>query len=158
MVQKVKNTDTVKEEQIIEEKELVVTQATDWNSRNTNERLLQLPSGDVFRVRDVSLPNMVTKGIIPLNLTTQLMKMKENIEAAVKAGKNESEGIAEEEFKDIDGICRNFALLAVIQPVLVENHIADSDTICVHDIDFMDIMFLFSKCVRGGAEQFASFF
>ena len=153
-----KKDNTAVEEQVPEAKKLVVTQAADWNKSNTNERLLELPSGAVFKVRNVSLANMVTKGIVPLSITTQLLQMKKNIEKAVKDGKSEGDGIQEKDMNDLDGICRKFAVLAIVDPIVVENVTDNLSEICVHDIDFTDIMTIFMKCMRGGAEQFASFF
>lgn len=163
MVQKAKNTaakslDIPVGEQAPETEKLVVTQAKDWNKSNTDERLLELPSGAVFKVRNVSLPNMVTKGIIPLNVTTQLLAMKKNIESAVKNGKGEADGMGKSDFNEIDRICRQFTLLSVIEPTIVEESTGSPNEICVNDIDFMDMLHIFTKCMRGGADQFRSFF
>jgi len=137
-------------------KKAVVTTVAGYKKKNINERTLELPSGAVFRVKDVDLQSMLTKGYISLELLTTLMATGQTIAVNQTTKKPELDNIEKEQLGDIDKLARQFAVIAVVSPKLSLED--EQDSINVADIDFTDILFVFSNCVRGGAAKFAPFF
>jgi len=137
--------------------EVQVTSAKDWSVRNLNIRYLPMPSGAVFKVKNVDLMTMVSKGYMPLDLVNSFSHM------ADQARLNQQEtnvlgGIAEKDLIAMDKLCRKFASLAVIEPIVSDTEPTSDTIINSNDLGFDDVIFLFSECVKGGAGRFTGFF
>tara|TARA_R100000750_G_C2313363_1_gene83393 strand:+ start:323 stop:844 length:522 start_codon:yes stop_codon:yes gene_type:complete len=130
--------------------------ASQWKKKNLNERNLELPSGAIFKVKNIDIQTMLTRGYLSLELLNSLMVLGDKV--TENKGKNEPElkGIAENELKEVDDLARQFSVLAVVAPELSFG--SDKDSINVYDLIFEDVLFIFSNCVRGGATEFAPFF
>ncbi len=139
-----------------------VTSAETWRNDNLNIRKLLLPSGAVFLVKNVSLANMATKGIIPTPLLNQFMKVSEEKSTKKETDENILETYNSEDLSAIDTTMRKFAMLAVIKPKLVEQETSISDIdsafIPVEDLEFEDISTIFFECMRGGSQNYKEFF
>jgi len=133
-----------------------VVTASQWKKKNLNERVLELPSGAIFKVKDVDLETMASRGFLSLDLLDSLMSAGFKVIDNQQKKKKELENITDDNMKEIDDLARIFAVQAVISPKLSLN--GDPGSINAYDLDFIDVMFIFSKCVRGGAMKFAPFF
>jgi len=135
-----------------------VTSVQDWSKKNLDTRKLLLPSGAVFLVKNVSLANLATKGIITAPLLKTFAAMKDDV-----AGKDKTEAemlgsFGEDGMKDVDDLMRKFALIAVVAPKLTKSEGSTTDEISVNDLDFEDVADIFFNCMRGGAENYSEFF
>ncbi len=135
--------------------ELEITTASTWKKDNLNIRKLLLPSGAVFRVKNVSLANLAMKAYLSLPLLTSLIAKSEEAKKSKKKEADIAKDMKPEEMQGLDEIVNKVTLAAVIEPILSVN--GDNGSICVDDIDFNDKMTIFQECVRGGAGAFAGF-
>ena len=144
-----------------EEQEVIkplVTSPQEWAELNLNVRTIELPSGAVFRVKNVDLPTMVSRGYLPLDLITNFSGIATRVQKNKLGGASELSGITENELAGIDGICRKFAAVAIVEPRVSEIELTSDDVINVHDLGFEDVLFVFMQCVKGGGGAFAEFF
>ena len=137
-------------------KQVQVTTVSQWKKKNLNERNLELPSGAIFKVKDVDLQTMAIRGYLPLELMNSLTSAGLKIKNNTIEGKAELDGIKDNDITGIDELARQFIVAAVISPKLSLEDF--SDTVNVYDLEFPDVMFIFNNCIRGGAMKFAPFF
>jgi hypothetical protein len=136
----------------------VISKPGEWAKRNLDIRELELPSGEVFRVKNVDLPTMVSRGYLPMNLVNNFIGMAQRVSKNRAEQSEDLTGVAEKDLADLDGVCRKFALVAVIEPHLTETEPTSEESINVGDLSFDDVMFIFAQCVKGGGAAFAGFF
>ncbi len=137
--------------------EITVISAKDWITKNLNIRCLTMPSGAVFKVKNVDLMTMVSKGYMPLDLVNSFSKMAQQT-VLNQQETNTIGGIAEKDLIAMDKLCRKFASLAVIEPIISDTEPTSETVINSNDLGFDDVIFLFSECVKGGANRFSDFF
>jgi len=135
-----------------------VTSAQDWSKKNLDTRKLLLPSGAVFLVKNASLANLATKGIITAPLLKTFAAMKDDAAGKDKTETEMLESFGEDGMKDVDTLMRKFALIAVVAPKLTKSEGPTTDEISVNDLDFEDVADIFFNCMRGGAENYSEFF
>ncbi len=146
---------------MLDEQEAVKTAVTsprEWAELNLNIRLITLPSGAVFRVKNVDLPTMVSRGYLPLDLIANFGDLAKKVQRNKASGQEELNGISEKELAEIDGICRKFAVVAIVEPRVSEIEPTSDDVINVQDLGFEDVMVVFMQCMKGGGGSFAEFF
>lgn len=138
--------------------EIKVTSAGDWAKKTLDVRLVTLPSGSIFRVKNVDLQSMVSRGFLPMGLVGEFTSLADKVKQNVDGGKTELNEIGDKELKSLDTTCRKFAIMAVIEPRLSDTDPTSEDVISVNDLGFADVLFIFSSCVKGGAGNYAPFF
>ena len=156
-------TQPVPEQKAIPVNDMPIVSPSLWRKKNYNIRKLQLPSGIVVKVKDVDLANMAMSGAlsIPLlniffDLQSKLPKMDSEKAETEKALKD----FSGEDLMAMNEMVDKFVLKAVIEPKLVEKDtgaVEDEDAIPVNEMEFVDKMFIFQSCTRGGAASFAGF-
>jgi len=134
-----------------------VTTPKDWSKRNLNIRLLELPSGAVFRVRNVDLQNMLTQGYLPLALVNTFLETSARVSMNARQGKSEWDDMDEETIQKVDEVARKLVCLAVLEPRISMDEETSDDVINVNDLPFQDCLFIFANCVSGGALMFSPF-
>lgn len=148
----------MEEEKVVESPAILrVTTPKEWAEKNLNVREIELPSGTVFRVKNIDLPTMVSRGILPLDLLQGFMKLVDTADRA-ELEKGHLGGLSEKDMVALDGVCRKFVTAAVLDPHVSDTEPTSEDVINVQDIEFNDVIFIFSQCVKGGGRQFAAFF
>ncbi|MDO8715327.1 MAG: hypothetical protein Q7J73_00695 [Dehalococcoidales bacterium] len=141
-----------------EQQERTVTSPKAWADKNLNTRLVELPSGAVFRVRNLDLPTMVSKGYLPLELVNSFSGIANAVKQNQQTGKTELSGIAGKDLADVDTMCRKLIAVAVIEPRISAIEPTSDTVINVNDLGFGDVIFIFAECVKGGGGAFAGFF
>lgn len=139
-------------------KEVVSATPAEWIKQNLDIRHLTLPSGVIFKVKNVDMQTMLTRGYVKTSLLNSL------ISAQYKILKNKEknpdkimQGVERGELKEIDSLCRSFAIVAVVEPKITAEKESSEESINVNDMSFEDCLFIFHECVRGGADYFAPF-
>ena len=142
----------------VEPEKLIVTSTKDWVKKTLDIRNIKLPSGAVFKVKNIDLQSMVSRGFLPLGLINDFMLLSGKIKDNTEKSASELDNVTNDELKALDLTCRKFASLAIIEPRISGIEPTSDDVINVNDIEFLDVMFVFSSCVKGGASDFAQFF
>ena len=143
---------------VIENMEIV--SPAEWRKNNYNIRKLQLPTGIVVKVRDVSLSNMASSGILTLPLLTGFLEMKGKIgrvSKKTKSAKDVYSNIDDNDMKAFNEIINKIALKAIIEPKITEADTGEEDSIPIDELEFDDKVFIFQSCIRGGVDSFAGF-
>lgn len=147
--------------QHIDINEQPIVSPTEWREKNYNIRKIKLPSGIIFKVKNVDLTNMAMSGTLSLPLLDTFFKSQE-ISPKIRTEKPDGEDVMKDfsakDFIVMKEMIDRFTLAAVIEPKLTEKETGDEDTIPVTEIDFGDKLFIFQNCMRGGAANFAGFF
>lgn len=120
--------------------------------RAANEQLhdVPCPSGMVFKCRKVSIPFMVTSGILPLSLVAQMQKSQK-----ANPGASEAEVLAslniEEQIKSVEFAAK------VVRYVCVEPRIADvletENDITPDEMEVDDFTHILNWAMSGGGEE-----
>ena len=144
-----------KVEEIPVEKKII--SPAEWAKKNLNIRPLTLPSGITVKVKNIDLQTMLTQGYIRTGLLNSLMSAQTKILENRENKKKDMEDVKETDLSEIDSLCRSFVVLAVIEPTISKDEVTSDEVINANDMDFNDCLFVFTECVRGGAEAFAPF-
>lgn len=120
--------------------QLIVTPGATWRQPRTAGYIVQLPSGNVARLRPVALDVLVGNGTIP-DLLSPL---------AAKALWDETSGaqIAADPKLAVDYMALINAIVpaAMLEPLVVDNPTADNEITLV-DLDFTDKIFVFNLAI-----------
>ncbi len=150
----------ISEETVIPTDDMEIVSPVEWRKDNYNIRKLKLPTGIIVKVRDVSLSNMASSGILTLPLLTGFLEMKGKIgriSKKTKSAKDIYSNIDDNDMKSFNDIINKIALKAIIEPKITEEDTGEDDTIPVEELEFDDKVFIFQSCIRGGVETFAGF-
>jgi hypothetical protein len=125
--------------------ELTPTSGAQWRRETRDGFVVQLPSGNVVKMRPVALDVMITNGDIPDLLTPVAAKTlwKEMDANDIGDAVELATGVAE-----LFGIvCK----ASFVDPCIVDNPQVDNE-ISLDDIDFYDKAFVFQMATRGVSE------
>jgi len=117
-----------------EEGKSEVTSGKEWRQRRVEGWLETLPSGNVARLRTVSLLDFVNRGEIPDPLSAAVAEML--------GGKSKDIGDFEN-FKQFAGLAAFVCRQAFVLPRIVDDPKAD-DEVSILDIDFADQRYVFN--------------
>ena len=136
---------------------LPITTVSDFKKTYLNIRKIKVPSGAVFLVKNINLLFMISRGILPLPILMSMAKLHEkDISVVDNSTEKITEFITDDEFKTIDKMISAVTIEAVIEPPITEEDTENS--IQISSIDFIDKMFIFSECVKGGNTNYEEFF
>lgn len=124
-----------------------VTSIQEWRTKNAPEEV-ELPSGNVVKLRKVHLLEMARDGEIPATLATMISNEgKINLNAADLLSKGN-------DMADLLNMIDAISIKAFAGPKLGKE--ATDDQLGLDEVDVMDRMFVFRWCNRG-AEQLKPF-
>lgn len=124
-----------------------------WKKKRGERWIMDLPSGQQVLVWKPHILDMIRVGIMPTDLANSLSHFQE---AAIKDGdgtpKIDGQGGVQVDMQKITGadykamteMAEKFALVAVKEPKIVEKQEDDKDAICISDIPFEDIFYIFT--------------
>ncbi len=128
----------------------------EWKANVLNERLLTLPSGITFKVKNVPFSKLICTGTFPLPLLNSLFKTSEKIQDV--PSEQIMDNISPSELQALDEMLSRFAVFAVIEPKVIFGEVSIERAIPAGEIDFFDRMFLITSCMGGNALQYKEFF
>jgi len=114
--------------------EKVVTSGREWRRRREEGTLVQLPSGNVARLRPVSLLSLMKRGRIPDPLSGMIDQM---------IAQGERPSVSLETYQDFADLIGLVCQVAFVEPRIVDEPTAD-DEIGLDDVGFEDQTYVFN--------------
>lgn len=129
-----------------------VTPASKWKKTGAvSEATLELPSGNVMRVRRIPLENLIARGLIPNSLLPMMQ--------GALAGKRmdaASEQFTQEQLTDMLELQNSVTIACAVEPAVVavpdDEDDRDEDTLYTDEVDMQDKAFIFQWAVGGTAD------